>query len=93
MFRFGMSRGALTIAEFPAESVELFCPTCDRRGRYAESRLEERYGGELSLPDLLRTLSLGCPARGRRASIGACGAIYPALRMQESLCRPVHRKG
>jgi len=73
-----MHSGALTIAEFPGPVVEVHCPRCDRHGRYAKARLAERFGPDLSLPDLLRQLSPDCPARGQ-PGIESCSAIYPAL--------------
>ena len=70
--------GALTIAEFPGSLLEVHCPRCGRRGRYAKARLAERFGPGLSLPDLLREISPDRPARGR-PGIESCSAIYPAL--------------
>jgi hypothetical protein len=70
--------GALTIAEFPGLVLEVYCRRCDRRGRYVKARLVERFGLNLSLPDLLRELSPDCPARGR-PGIESCSAIYPTL--------------
>src|SRR5690242_20505174 len=68
---------ALTVAEFPGPVLEVPCPLCDRRGRYAKARLVERFGPNLSLPDLLGQLSPDCPTRGRPGE--SCSAIYPAL--------------
>ena len=70
--------GALTIAELPGSVVDVHCPRCDRRGRYAKARLVERFGADVRLPDLLGQLSPDCPARGR-PGIESCAAIYPAL--------------
>ena len=81
MFPLGMPSGSLNLAQFPAHSVEIHCPACDRRGRYAKARLVERYGAGVALPDLLRELTPGCPARARASTVGtkACGAIFPVL--------------
>ena len=70
--------GALTISEFPGSVVEVQCPRCERRGRYAKAGLVERFGPDMRLPDLLRRLSPDCPTRGR-AGIESCAAIYPVL--------------
>jgi hypothetical protein len=74
-----MSSGALTLSDFPGTALEVHCPRCDRRGRYAKTRLVERIGFDMRLPDLLRQLSPDCPARGELKK-QASGAIYPVSR-------------
>ena len=74
-----VSSGAIAIAEFPGPLIEVHCPRCDRRERYAKAHLVERFGAEVRLPDLLRDLAAGCPARNS-LNYQSCSAIYPALR-------------
>ena len=83
--RMGMSSGSLKLDRFPAQSVEIHCPVCDRRGRYAKARLVARASAAgVALLDLLRELSPSCPARARAGTVGtkACGAIFPALSLR-----------
>jgi hypothetical protein len=74
-----MPSGAVTIAEFPGEKIEIICNACARRGVYAKARLVERYGAETGLPNLLSQITQDCPARSRHGIL-RCGANYLALR-------------
>ncbi len=70
--------GALSLADFPSQTVEIACSRCDRHGRYAKARLAAKYGPGIALPELLRRISGDCP---QRAQLGtrSCGARYPLL--------------
>jgi hypothetical protein len=71
-----MGRDYNTSGDFPFPVVRLECTRCGRSGRYALSRLFERFGAEARSPDVLVDLA----ACERRRNFGAsCGARYTDL--------------
>lgn len=73
-----MSRGALTLATYPFDDVRIRCEPCGREGRYRRTRLIERFGGDMSMPEVLSRITEGCP-RKRPFAAERCRAIYPDL--------------
>jgi hypothetical protein len=61
--------GAYTLADIPASirTVHISCKRCTRRGRYAVSRLIERFGAHASIPAVVAELAAAaqCPNRDR----------------------------
>ncbi len=58
-------KGALAVftaslAEYPAAIVRLTCSKSDRSGQYRKAALIEKYGIDVSLPDLLRRIGATC---------------------------------
>jgi hypothetical protein len=72
------NKGALTIADYPGDQVDIACSKCDRRGRYRKNILAERFDSDAVLPDVLARLSADCPRRTPHGN-DPCGAFYPAL--------------
>ncbi len=76
-----MSRGALTLATYPFDEVRIRCEPCGREGCYRRSWLIERFGAEMSMPEVLDKITDGCP-RKRPSAPERCQAIYPDLARQ-----------
>ena len=74
-----MSSGAVTLAQYPADHIELACAKCDRRGRYAKARLIAEHGGAIGLPDLRMRLAADCPRARRPIGNDLCGVRYTNL--------------
>ena len=72
------SRVSLTIADHPADPIEIDCQKCGRHGRYRQATLIEKYGSDIVLPYLLALLASDCEFRNKQGNQG-CGALYPAL--------------
>ncbi len=72
----------MRLSEYPFDLVRLACEKCDRTGSYRKSRLIERYGAEIQLPDLRLEIAADCPhSKGlQSAAMEPCGVIYPDLR-------------
>jgi hypothetical protein len=75
------SSGTITLADIAArtDTLAIACTKCDRAGRYPVATLIKRYVPELSIPDLLRILSAGCPMRESVSPDASCGAYCPEL--------------
>ena len=58
-----MSCGALTLAMYPFDDVRICCEPCGREGRYRRTRLIERFGGDMSMPEVLSRITEGCPRK------------------------------
>lgn len=71
--------GAVPLAAYPAETVDLACSKCNRRGRYAKARLIAQYGAEIGLPDLRMRLAADCPRAQRPIGNDLCGVRYTTL--------------
>ncbi len=56
-----MPNGSLSLAEYPAAMVRLKCSKCGRSGQYRKKALIEKYGADVSLPDLLHMIGASCP--------------------------------
>ncbi len=67
---------SLTLAEHPADLVRPACEKCGRSGQYRKATLIERFGQEVSLPDL-RHLLARCERRGKLGD--ACRIYYLGL--------------
>lgn len=74
-----MSTGAVLLADYPAEAIELACSKCDRRGRYAKARLIAQHGAEIGLPDLRMRLAADYPRARRPIGSDLCGVRYANL--------------
>ena len=69
--------GALTLLDVRSPTLAIVCGPCDRRGRYAVTKLLEEHG-DAKLTDLLVTLA-DCP-KTRSASVrDRCKAVYEGL--------------
>jgi hypothetical protein len=73
-----MNRGALTLATYPFDEVRICCKPCGREGRYRRGRLIARFGADMSMPEVLDTITADCP-RKRPFAAERCRAIYPDL--------------
>lgn len=69
---------ALTIADIGAHANELAvaCTRCDLAKRHRVEKLIQRYGAQLSLSDLLRLLSVGCPMHEAVGAFPPCGIYW-----------------
>ena len=65
-----MPNGSLSLAEYPAAMVRLKCWKCDRSGQYRKAALIEKYGANVSLPDLLLRIGATCVEPSYRTVIG-----------------------
>jgi hypothetical protein len=74
-----MPSGAVSLADYPGETIELACSKCGRRGRYHKARLVAEHGPEIGLPDLRVLLATNCSLIGNRVGNETCGAVYPDL--------------
>jgi len=70
-----MANGALTVAQFPGEMIEVVCAACERRGVYAKARLAEQFGAAMALPTLLSKLTHDYRERTRPPKM-RCGLSY-----------------
>jgi hypothetical protein len=66
-----------TLRDSPLPMVRLACDRCERKGQYRRGTLIERYGLEVTMPDL-RHLIAQCPRR--EAPGQACGVYYADLK-------------
>ncbi len=73
-----MPNGSLSLAEYPAAMVRLKCWKCDRSGQYRKAALIEKYGANVSLPDLLHKIGARCPKMDALGN-DPCGAHYRDL--------------
>jgi hypothetical protein len=73
-----MSRGALTVATYPFDTVLIRCMPCGREGRYQRASLMHRFGRDTAMPDVLCAITEGCP-RNAPFATERCKAIYPDL--------------
>ena len=67
---------------YPYVVVRVACSRCARSGSYRLTRLAERYGSNISMPELLDALSADCRFRANTRVAGhyeRCGAIFPDL--------------
>jgi hypothetical protein len=74
-----MPSGAVSLANFPADHIELACSQCNRRGRYAKARLLVEHGSTIGLPDLRMRLAADCPRAQRPIGNDLCGVRYANL--------------
>lgn len=74
-----MSRGALTVATYPFDTVLIRCAPCGREGRYGRASLARRFSEDTAMPDVLCAITEGCP-RNAPFATERCKAIYPDLR-------------
>jgi hypothetical protein len=68
--------GSRSLGEFPFDVVRIECERCGRAGRYALSRLIERFGADAAGPDVLMELA-ACERRKNFSQ--PCGARFPDL--------------
>ena len=64
---------SLTLSTYPHNMVRLACKKCPRKGQYRKSTLIERFGPDVTMPDLLGMISQ-CPKVGVWRD--PCGAVY-----------------
>ena len=74
-------RGSLQLSDLSGRLavLEVACSKCGRYGRYHLSRLIERHGAAMTLPDLAGKLSADCP-ESENLSYDRCRVYFPALR-------------
>jgi hypothetical protein len=68
--------GSRSLGEFPFDVVRIDCERCGRAGRYALSRLIERFGADAAGPDVLMELA---QCERRKDFSRPCGARFPDL--------------
>ncbi len=73
-----MPNGSLSLAEYPVAMVRLSCWKCARSGQYRKAALIEKYGANVSLPDLLHKIGARCPKLDALGN-DPCGAHYRDL--------------
>jgi hypothetical protein len=73
-----MPNGSLSLTEYPAAMVRLQCSKCGRSGQYRKAALIEKYGRDVSLPDLLHMIGANCPKIDALGN-DPCGAHYRDL--------------
>ncbi len=73
-----MPNGSLILAEYPAAMVRLKCSKCGRSGQYRKATLIEKYGSDVSLPDLLHKIASECPKMDALGN-DPCGTHYRDL--------------
>lgn len=76
-----MTDGALTLGQVAerADTLEVACLQCDRRGRYGTAGLVERHGAGTPMPDLRRLLAADCPRWASSNIYDPCSVHYPGL--------------
>jgi hypothetical protein len=57
-----MANGAWTLGEWPLLLVRFSCAKCNRAGQYHRAKLIDRYGPNMTMPDLRHHLAQ-CPRR------------------------------
>jgi hypothetical protein len=57
-----MSKGALTLRTYPLDLVRISCVKCAKAGQYRKAKLIERFGLDMSMPELRHELAQ-CPGR------------------------------
>nr|ABZ09828.1 hypothetical protein ALOHA_HF4000APKG8L7ctg1g3 [uncultured marine microorganism HF4000_APKG8L7] len=72
-----MTRGSLSLPNYPSNRITIRCVRCDRLGRYRRETLRSRYGDEIAMPDLLNILT-ACP-NNAGLSTDRCKAHYVEL--------------
>jgi len=74
-----MPNGSYTLAEYPAEQLDVACDACGRRAKVSKARLVAAYGPEIALPDLRKHLAAeaGCTRYGNMRA--PCGLHFPDL--------------
>src|SRR5262245_12654616 len=79
-----------TLATYPHVVVRIACRNCKRRGRYRLARLAERYGADMSLEALLRTVTANCHVASDRTGKSGCrGAYFPDLPAEDRRREPL----
>lgn len=58
-----MNHGALTLAIHPFDEVRIHCDPCGREGRCRRSGLIERFGADMSMPEMLNKITADCPPK------------------------------
>jgi hypothetical protein len=77
---FSELRPQRTLADYPGETVNLACRSCDRVGHYAKAKLIAGSGPELGLVNLLNYLARDCPAnKPDWQGLRSCRAYYRDL--------------
>jgi hypothetical protein len=57
--------------------LEVACHSCPRRGRYRLTRLIDRYGAGMELPELKQLLSADCPRHANTSFYNRCAVYFP----------------
>jgi hypothetical protein len=68
-----MANGAWTLGEYPLPMVRVSCAKCGRAGQYRTTTLLDRYGADMSMPDLRHELAQ-CPRRNNWSD--PCMVVY-----------------
>ena len=71
-----MAGGSLTLSEHPGDLVRLACEKCGRSGQYRKTKLIERYGAGIRLPDLREEIA---QCERARKMHDACRVHYVGL--------------
>jgi hypothetical protein len=63
--------GAITLGHLVGrlEILRVTCSKCDRSGQYSVTRLIERHGADMGLPDWKDTITADCPRRAKPGGI------------------------
>ncbi len=71
---------SITLADIAAriDMLEMRCSRCGRAGRRRVTRLIERHGGSMRLPDLRAELVKGCDRAGGH-DYDRCDVFFPQL--------------
>jgi hypothetical protein len=64
------------LSEIGTPTVKITCAHCPRRGRYDRDRLIDKYGADMTGPDLLNTLSADCTHHPPLSTLRVCGARF-----------------
>ena len=76
-----MDNGCITLSDVVEHTMILVvaCSRCKREDRYKLDVLLARYGGQLSIPKLLRHLSTECSEHKSLSADDLCGVYCPEL--------------
>ncbi len=74
-------RGSITLAQVAerAAVLAMACTQCERAGEHGVDALVARHGPLTGVPELLRSLSAGCPMRQSASDHDLCGIHCPGL--------------
>ncbi len=72
--------GSIKLRDYPHEMVRFMCKKCGRMGQYRKQHLINRYGPDITLPDL-RVKIANCERQGKMHD--ACGVHYIGWRVRD----------
>jgi hypothetical protein len=71
-----MTNGALTLRTYPFDLVRIVCHKCNRAGQYHRGGLVDRFGPDMSMPELRHVLAQ-CSRRNNASD--PCMVVFPDL--------------